>query len=293
VAAAPVLIGPANTATNVATTVSLSWNAVKTATVYSLQVSPDTTFASPMMFNGTAASQAISGLANSTLYFWRVTATNAGGISAWSARYQFTTIVAAPAAPKLGNSANSSSTSTITLSLTWDSVPNATTYSMQIAKDSLFASLVYSQTGLTSTALTVSGLSANSTYYWRVNATNAGGTSAWSAANYFKLQATAIKRGLTRQLPTAFELTGARYLKGCGEIRIDYAVPLTSGHIRIRLFDLRGHVIATLVEGSAEAGYQTLSVNRRLGSGGLLGSGTYIYRMEAPGYAKAKVIVIP
>jgi hypothetical protein len=235
----------------------------------------------------------MTGLANSTAYFWRVSAMNAGGTSVWSARYQFTTVVAAPSTPKLGGSSNGSTASTITLSLVWDSVANATSYSLQIAKDSLFTSIVYSQAGLITTSQTVSGLALNATYYWRVAATNAGGTSPWSLPNYFKLQPTSVKRNLAREIPKAFDLSGARYMRGSGEIRIDYAVPLTSGHIKIRLFDMRGHLIATLVDGSAEAGYQTISVNRRSASGRFLGSGTYVYRMEAPGFAKARALAIP
>lgn len=293
VAAAPVLIAPVNSANNVAITVSLSWNAVKTATAYSLQVSPDSTFAAPLMFNGTATTQAMSGLTNNTVYYWRVSATNAGGTSAWSARYQFTTIVAPPAAPKLSGTGNNASASTITLSLTWDSVANANSYLVQVAKDSLFGQIVYSETG-PATSIQVMGLAINAIYYWRVNATNAGGTGPWSLPNYFQVQnSTAIRNRLNKALPKAFDLSGAGYLKSGDCITVSYAVPANLGTVLIRLFDVKGRVVATLASGTAEAGYATASMDLRSGPGRTIGSGIYLCRMEAPGFTKAKTLTVP
>ncbi|RCK75921.1 MAG: Alkaline serine exoprotease A precursor [Ignavibacteriae bacterium] len=91
--AAPTLSSPANGATGVSTSPTLVWNASSGATSYRLQVSTSSSF-STLTFDQsgiTATSQAISGLANSTTYYWRVNASNSAGTSAWSSVWSFTT----------------------------------------------------------------------------------------------------------------------------------------------------------------------------------------------------------
>ena len=72
--------------------------------------------------------------------------------------------------------------STTSLSLTWTASSNATSYTAQCASDTAF--IVGSQsTTVTDPTVTavVTGLSSTTSYYCRVNATNASSTSAWSA----------------------------------------------------------------------------------------------------------------
>lgn len=92
----PRLSSPPDGATNISTTPTLSWNPVNCATSYGLQVSiSQTDWSGPNLKVNQSGivgtSQAVSGLANGTLYYWRVNATNAGGTSAWSSPWSFTT----------------------------------------------------------------------------------------------------------------------------------------------------------------------------------------------------------
>ena len=57
---------------------------------------------------------------------------------------------------------------------------------MQVSTSNSFSSFIYNQSGLTNTSQQISGLNANTTYYWRVNATNIYGTSSWSNVFAFK-----------------------------------------------------------------------------------------------------------
>ena len=50
-----------------------------------------------------------------------------------------------------------------------------------------FATLFLDRTGVTTTSTSVSGLGNQTLYYWRVSATNAGGSSAFSAARSFTM----------------------------------------------------------------------------------------------------------
>ncbi len=95
---APTLSSPANGATGVSTSPTLSWNASSGATSYRLQVSTSSAFSTTVFDQSgiTSTSQAVTGLANGTLYYWRVNASNTAGTSAWSSVWSFTTTSTAP-----------------------------------------------------------------------------------------------------------------------------------------------------------------------------------------------------
>jgi hypothetical protein len=180
--AAPVLVTPADVATNISTTPILSWNVVSGAATYRLQVSTSSTFASTIFNDSTLAttSQALSGLSVGTTYYWRVNAKNAAGTGVYSSTWSFTTI-APPAAPVLVAPLTLAIVSTTTPTLSWNASTGAVTYRLQVSTDSLFASTIYNDSTLTGLLQSISGLTGGTTYYWRVNAKNANGTSVYSS----------------------------------------------------------------------------------------------------------------
>jgi hypothetical protein len=179
---APILALPADGATNISAAPTLTWNASTGATSYGLQVSKDSSFSTIVIDKSTitSTSYAMTGLANNTTYYWRVNATNSGGTSAWSTAWSFTTVPAPPAAPTLSSPTNGATNISVTPTLTWNASTGATSYGLQVSTSSSFSTTVVNQTGITNASYPVSGLAGSTTYYWRVNATNAGGTSAWS-----------------------------------------------------------------------------------------------------------------
>ena len=184
--AVPVLASPINNAQNQQTSLSLSWASVSSDSSYVVQVSTVATFASTVMSQRglTANSASITGLANSLLYYWRVGSKDAFGFeSGWSSVWSFGTIIATPSLSSPANGARRQATS---LTMNWGMVTGATSYSIQIATVSTFASTVSSQTGVTDTSLSLTGLANSTTYYWEVNATNGGGTSGWSSVWNFR-----------------------------------------------------------------------------------------------------------
>lgn len=201
--AAPTQIAPANTATGVAVPATLSWNASATATSYRVEVSANAAFTTPIFLDRsvTTTSTSVSGLAANTTYYWRVTASNAGGSSAASAVWSFTTAnapppPALPAPPVLSAPANAATGVAIPATLSWAASSGATSYNVQVSTSSTFAGTPFlNRTGVTTTSTSVSGLAANTVYYWRVSATNAGGTSAYSAARSFTTAAAACTNG--------------------------------------------------------------------------------------------------
>jgi len=119
-----------------------------------------------------------AGLASATTYFYRVRSTNAGGDSAYSSIASATTNQALPAAPT-GLSASALSVSSIRLTWT-DNSTNETGFKIERSPDGATG-----WTQLTTTAANVitydnTGLSAGTTYYYRVRATNTSGDSPYS-----------------------------------------------------------------------------------------------------------------
>jgi aqualysin 1 len=87
----------------------------------------------------------------------------------------------APPTPALSSPASGATSVSIPATLSWNASSGATSYGLQVATSSSFTTTVYNTSGLTLTSASVTGLSAGTTYYWRVNATNASGTSGWSS----------------------------------------------------------------------------------------------------------------
>ena len=90
-----------------------------------------------------------------------------------------------PVAPTLSSPGNSSTGQAIGFTFTWNASSGATSYGLQVSTDPNFGSYVLNTTGITNTAYGINNLSYSTTYYWRVNATNAGGTSAYSSVSSF------------------------------------------------------------------------------------------------------------
>jgi len=97
--------------------------------------------------------------------------------------------VNAPSAPTLVSVANGAIEQSLPPTLSWTAVNGATGYVLQISADTSFGSLVFNKNGITATALSVPDLCYLTTYYWRVCAANAGGSSTYSPVWSFSTKA--------------------------------------------------------------------------------------------------------
>ena len=190
----PVLTAPVNASTGISITPSLSWGTVAGAATYRVQVSAISTFATIIADDSTltVGTKALTGLVNNAMYFWRANAKNSSGTSAWSAPWNFTTIVAAPVSPVLIAPVNTSTGISLTPTLTWGTVAGASTYRVQVSTISTFATTIVNDSTLTTGSRALTGLINNITYYWRVSAKGIGGTSAWSTLWSFKTVTTGV-----------------------------------------------------------------------------------------------------
>jgi hypothetical protein len=92
-----------------------------------------------------------------------------------------------PDVPSLLSPSNGAQDLSCTPTLDWTDSTGATTYTVQVSVSSNFSSTVINQTVSSSQFTVPSGaLASYTTYYWRVNATNIYGTSAWSSVWNFE-----------------------------------------------------------------------------------------------------------
>jgi hypothetical protein len=180
--AVPVLSSPANGAGNQSvSSLGLSWSTSARAASYEVEVSTTNTFGNTV-YDQTGASltsTTVSGLSNSTTYYWRVNASNVDSTN-WSGAWSFTTIIAAPVVPVLSSPANGAGNQSVSsLGLSWSTSARAASYEVEVSTTNTFGNTVYDQTGAPLTSTMVSGLSNSTTYYWRVNASNVDSTN-WS-----------------------------------------------------------------------------------------------------------------
>jgi hypothetical protein len=178
----PALVSPANGAVNQPVSPTLSWSTVNGAKSFGLQVSSSMAFATTIFSKTglTSLSATTPGLSSAGVYYWRADAAFSSGTGQWCSAWSFTTIPAVPAAPLLVSPGNNAANQALSPNLAWGAVKGATSYSVQLSGTSGFTSMALNQSGLTATDASANGLNGDALYYWRANATNAGGTSAWS-----------------------------------------------------------------------------------------------------------------
>jgi hypothetical protein len=213
--AQPVLISPANGATNIVLPVTLSWSGTANFNVEVREGSmggtlvyadPSTSSTSVVLSNPT--------LAYGTMYYWFITDINGTTIR------NFTTSIAPPAVPTLVTPADLATGQSLTPTLTWADGGGGTVefYHVQVASDNGFSTIVFEDNAVpgVTTSSVASGLAINTTYYWRVKAANVSGAqnSAFSSYREFTtlngVTLTGPSDGATGvALPISFSWTGA------------------------------------------------------------------------------------
>jgi hypothetical protein len=164
-----------------------------------------------------------------------------------------------------------------------------------------FASLVVDST-LTDTLAQLAPLSANTTYYWRVSASNDSGASSYTTLASFATgdQIQAVEENdnvpagfaLEQNYPNPFNpTTTVRYFVGgvvapSGAFSSGAEGP-DANHVRLAVYDMLGREVAVLVNERKVPG--TYQVNF---DGAGLSSGVYLYRLTAGQYVESRRMVL-
>jgi hypothetical protein len=179
---APTATGPNSVTTSGFTA---NWSAASGATGYRLDVSTASTFTSYIsgyqnLDLGNVTTRSVTGLSANTTYYYRVRAYNSYGTSGNSGTIAATTLPLSLSAPT-ANPATSATPSGFTAN--WSTASGATGYRLDVSTGSTFTSYISGYENLdlgNVTTRSVTGLSANTSYYYRVQAYNSSGTSAYS-----------------------------------------------------------------------------------------------------------------
>lgn len=166
------------------TSFTANWTGVTGADGYEIDVATDAGFTSFVTgFNandvGNVTSVSVTGLSGGTTYYYRVRAYNSSGLSGSANSLTALTLPAAPTATA------ATSVIDISFSANWNSVTGATGYKLDVATDAGFTSFVTGYNDLdvlNVTTYSVTGLSAGTTYFYRVRAYNTTGTGSSSGS---------------------------------------------------------------------------------------------------------------
>lgn len=170
-ASAPTLSAPANNATG---SYTVSWTGVATATSYNLKEQINGGSWTTVQSSG-ATSWGAAGQSDGT-YAYQVQACNSSGCSAWSPT-STTTVLFPPGSPPSVSSPSTNSTGSYTVS--WSTIANATSYTLQEQVNGGAWSTVQSSSATTWSATG----QANGTYGYQVQSCNSGGCSGWSSVS--------------------------------------------------------------------------------------------------------------
>ena len=166
--AAPGSPNPANGATGVGLSPTLTWSAAG-ATSYDVRFG--TANPPPLVLSGTAtASYSPPSLSNGLTYFWQIVARNSSGATTGTI-WSFSTATAPPGTPSSPNPADGATGIGSTVTLTW-TASGATSYDVLLGPSDPPSQVA---SGIATASYTATGLTAGAHYVWQIVAHNAGG----------------------------------------------------------------------------------------------------------------------
>jgi len=177
---------PTSGATGVSITNDLSWTAGSGATSHDVYFGTNSSSLPLVSSAQTATTYDTGTMSNNTTYYWRIDERNGDGVTTGIV-WNFTTIVAAPGQASNPNPANSATTVSITNDLSWTAGSGATSHDVYFGTNSSSLPLVSS--AQTATTYDTGTMSNNTTYYWRINERNAGGTTTGQLWNFITIVA--------------------------------------------------------------------------------------------------------
>ncbi|MBI5471283.1 MAG: family 10 glycosylhydrolase [Ignavibacteriae bacterium] len=279
---APVLAYPANGAQNQPPTMTLGWNGAAAAGTYHLQIAADPSFTSGMFLSDSSivdTFKVLTGTAGQQTYYWRLRSINAGGWSSFGSAFNFRT--GFPVAPLLASPANySTSVNPAGARLEWRPAGGAQTYRIQFSQTFDFSTVIKDTSGVVDTTIVLPPLTQSTIYFWRINATNTLGTSAWSDIWRFRTISTSVEQ--VPGLPTEFALRQNYPNPFNPSTTIAFSIPEQT-HASLIVYDLLGREIEVLMNDVVSAGeyHVTFDASR-------WASGTYLYRLVAGTFAETK-----
>lgn len=182
---APVLqVSPSNMAVNQLISPELQWTQFGGPELYHIQVSKETDFIQKIVDDSVEnAVKHVVALEPFTNYNWRIRVEDDDNFGVWSEVWSLKTRL-----PAIGLRipANESKGLPASVQFLWFSMNNAVRYHLQIANDSEFNDLIFSQDTISSFSHVFPTLAPNSKFFWRVRAYSVDGPGDWSVVWTFE-----------------------------------------------------------------------------------------------------------
>jgi hypothetical protein len=200
-------------------------------------------------------------------------------------------------APTLLFPVNNSTINTLTPVLDWDSTVTAIYYRLVVSVDSAFTALIADLNLYSSSYQIPAGLlQENTEYFWKVRTVNDGGVGPWSEISSFNIIISSVED--EKQIPKEFALEQNYPNPFNPSTTIRFSIPsvIASGAkqsqlITLKVFDVLGNEVATLVNEEKTAGSYEVEFQSSVGSH-QLASGIYYYQLKAGNYLKTKKMLL-
>jgi len=176
--------------------------------------------------------------------------------------------------------------------LNWRSSAFATSYTVQVSTDSIFSSIV-ADSSVTDTLFQLNPLTADTRYYWRVEAVNKSSASGYSDTASFTTGDQIVSVAESTEIPQEFSLSQNYPNPFNPSTMISYQLPMNSPQdgvykVTLKVFDILGQEVKTLVDEYQNAGFHSILFT--LNSS--LSSGTYIYQLRAGNFISTKKMIV-
>ncbi len=188
--------------------------------------------------------------------------------------------------PVLISPLDNSNNISLTPTLIWSEISGVINYHVQISPLSNFSLISDSATITSNQRIVPPGkLQPNTTYFWRVRATNAVGTGVWADAWSFGTTMVGINQ-ISSELPAVFNLY-QNYPNPFNPLtKIKFDVPEKSS-ISLKIYNISGKEIANLYNGNVNAGVFEVNWNATNFS-----SGVYFLKFSSEKYSAIKKLVL-
>ncbi len=169
--------------------------------------------------------------------------------------------------------------------LVWRTAALASSYRLQVSGIARFAPTLVDST-IADTTLLLTPLTANTTYYWHVSASNDSGVSSYSATASFTTGDQILSVDEPRRIPAVCLLSQNYPNPFNPSTTIEFSLP-SRRDVHLVLLNTLGQAVKTIAGGSFDPGVHAVTLDASS-----LASGVYFYRLQAGDYTSAKKLVI-
>jgi hypothetical protein len=181
---------------------------------------------------------------------------------------------------------NNSINVNLNTSLVWGSSHVVNFFRVQISTDTSFSNIIFDSTNVTTSILQVKHLLPQTKYFWRIQSFGKeGGATGWSQVWNFVTQSTVFVED-DADVPLSFSLEQNYPNPFNPTTKISWQSPVSSRQV-LKVFDVLGNEIVTLLDKEMEAGYHSVNFDASE-----LPSGVYFYQLRAGSFVETKKMML-